>query len=251
MANDQFQEIVKKVSSMDSSFIEGLIPCGKLSVERALSIYSNAYRVRMSEALGETFKVVWWCLGDEVFFSICREFILKSPSTFYNLAQYGEKFPEFLESQPVSVEMPFLKHLALFEWQFKEIFHCAEEKSLDQSQWQTLASIENPKFIFTAQLKFLTYPYGIRNIWRSFKNAFDEKSFKKPDWKISQNFLIYKKDHEVFLKDLEIGEFEFLTRLSQGNAFENAASGLELKEKNIKELFEFLFTHSLVANISG
>lgn len=250
MPTDTIKQIFESISNQKSGTIEGVIPCRKLTTTQAIGVYQTAYRVRMTEALGETFEVVWWCLGDEPFFDICREFILANPSTSYNLADYGVKFPDFLEVKAVSKEMPFLKNLAEFEWQFKEIFHGPEEKSLAQEFWSQLAEFEKPKIKFTAQMKLFSYPYGIRNIWRSFKNSQDQNLFEKPEWQDSQDFLLYKNNHEVFLKDLGSSEYTFLTRLSQGLAIDDAATGMALDEKGITDLFEFLFSHNLVANIS-
>ena len=244
MKSDYFTEIIKSVSSL-----EGLVPCKKLNLEQAIAIYSTGYRVRMTEALGETFEVVWWCLGDELFFNVCREFIKENPSSFYNLSDYGAKFPEFLKTISASLEMPFLKCLAQFEWAFKEIFHAPEQKSLESSTIPIATSLVNPKVKFTSQMRLLSYPYGIRNVWRCFKNAQDNDHFEKPDWKTPQSFLIYKKDHGVFLKDLSVSEFSFLTRLTQGIGIEEAALGLDIAETSVTELFEFLFTHNLIADI--
>lgn len=250
MPNSVYQNITQQILQLNSAVLEGVKPCGKLSVSQAMEVYSKAYQARMTEALGETFEVVWWCLGDEVYFSVAREYILKYPSTHYNLAEYGEKFPDFIAQHRLSQETPFLPDLARFEWQFKEIFHLPEEKSLDPKLWQSVAEFQNPKIQLTQQMRLLSYNYGIRNIWRSFKNAEDGKAFAEiPDWKNPQQFMLFKKDHEVFMRDLGPEEFIFLTRLNQDMGIELAADGLELKAEGVTELFEFLFSSGLIANI--
>jgi len=51
-----------------------------LSVADRLGIYRNAYRVRLIEALDDTYPVLHALLGDEVFIALSWEFVADHPS---------------------------------------------------------------------------------------------------------------------------------------------------------------------------
>ena len=64
---------------IDPQLLNGIIPGGNLSTQEALEVYLNGYPARLTDALGQVYEAVWPVLGDEEFFRVCREYILKYP----------------------------------------------------------------------------------------------------------------------------------------------------------------------------
>jgi hypothetical protein len=67
-----------------------------LSVADRLGIYRNGYRVRLIEALDDTYPVLHAVLGDEVFAALGEEFVAAHPSVHRSIRWYGRELAEFL-----------------------------------------------------------------------------------------------------------------------------------------------------------
>ncbi|MDO8494631.1 MAG: DNA-binding domain-containing protein [Deltaproteobacteria bacterium] len=161
-------------SKSDPALAKTIRPGGTLPGPAAvLKVHREGYFARLTEQLGETYEAVWSVLGDQKFFQLCREYIRKHPSIFYNLSDYGAEFPLFLEKQKEAKKFPFLPDLALFEWGFKEVFHGAEP------------------LVFTSE-------YQILPIWR--RRAEKEQTIE--DCKGPCRLLLRYHEEEVFVQEL-------------------------------------------------
>ncbi len=118
-------------------------PGGTLTADHALEVYSRGHVARLTEALGETFEAVWWVAGDEAFFRLAKNFILAHPSTFYNLSSYGRTFSDYLKKETPFPNLPFLPHLARYEWTFKEMFHTRFVNEVEEPEFQVLQHLQN------------------------------------------------------------------------------------------------------------
>ncbi|HEV7518154.1 MAG TPA: DNA-binding domain-containing protein [Thermoanaerobaculia bacterium] len=72
-------------------------PSRHLSAEERLGIYAHAYYARLLECLADSFPVLRYALGGEVFESFAFEYLQRYPSRSYTLDRLGEDFPRFLD----------------------------------------------------------------------------------------------------------------------------------------------------------
>jgi hypothetical protein len=129
-----------------SSIAEAIADAPPLSVADRLGIYRNAYRVRLIEALDDTYPVLHALLGDEVFVALGEEFVSAHPSVHRSLRWYGAELSEFLGQCPPYAEQPILAELALLEWTLAEVFDAADAdptpraalSAVDASAWSGL-----------------------------------------------------------------------------------------------------------------
>ena len=149
------QETKKRLKSL-SSYINGtssetlsrVKTPHNLPVEKVLKLYKSGYNIRLTEALGERYKSVWKCLGDEEFFLRCEEYIKHSPSTSYNLAEYGNAFPHFLEEKYLDSEFKFIGDIARVDLFFMELFHSRDDDCLDSENFFQLCQLASENFQF-------------------------------------------------------------------------------------------------------
>ena len=93
------RRFVRSVTFMtDPELVAAVTGGGKLSAAEAVDVYRGGYPARLTDALGETYETCWRVLGDEGFFAAAQTYISRHPSRSHNLSDYGEAFPEFLES---------------------------------------------------------------------------------------------------------------------------------------------------------
>src|SRR5580692_8263464 len=110
------RELQSHLLGEPSSIDQAIAEAPPLSVADRLGIYRNAYRVRLIEALDDTYPVLHALLGDEVFVALREEFVSAHPSVHRSIRWYGSEVAEFLRRQPPYAEQPIFAELALLEW---------------------------------------------------------------------------------------------------------------------------------------
>ncbi len=152
-----------------SSIADAIADAPPLSIADRLGIYSNAYRVRLIEALDDTYPVLHALLGDEVFVALGEEFVSAHPSVHRSIRWYGGELSEFLSQCPPYAEQPILAELALLEWTLAEVFDAADAEptpraalsAVDASAWSEL------QFEFHPSLRRLHLHWNTAAVWQA------------------------------------------------------------------------------------
>ncbi|MDE2512332.1 MAG: putative DNA-binding domain-containing protein, partial [Elusimicrobia bacterium] len=149
----------------DPDLVAAVAGGGKLTAEQAVAVYRDGYPARLTEALGETYEGCWRVLGDAAFMAAAKDFIARTPSRTYNLSDYGEEFPDFLESRSDVEDAPFIGDMARFEWTFKGLFH---EKAHPVLPPAVLAAKARPDavLILGAAVRLLALRHRVYDIWK-------------------------------------------------------------------------------------
>lgn len=208
---DQFLSAVKNESE---DILSSIQPISSLSSRECIDIYVRGYGARLTEALGETFQAVWWILGDEDFFKITTEYIIKNPSNVFDLSDYGANFPQFLSSNQNTNEI--IGDLAAFEWFFKETFH---KKNVDPTELNLVAAmenIENVRFNLSESAFLFSSVFPIYEIWQ--RRTEPVETLDNISWAEGENIILYKKNSQVFVKKMNAQEFFLIQSLSDGQS---------------------------------
>ncbi|MES2265660.1 MAG: DNA-binding domain-containing protein [Bacteroidota bacterium] len=67
------------------------------SVHSRLNVYSSGYMMRLLDCMYADYAVSKKFMGDELFDSFAKAYLMYHPSTSYTLYDLGEKFPDFLD----------------------------------------------------------------------------------------------------------------------------------------------------------
>jgi hypothetical protein len=89
-------------------------------VATRLGVYSNAYRIRLAEALGANVPQLKQLLGDEEFGAIANRYVDECPSQFASIRWFGDRLAEQLAQSHAS--QPWLAELARWEWALAAAF---------------------------------------------------------------------------------------------------------------------------------
>jgi hypothetical protein len=159
------EAVFSKVSSANSATVSSMndlnadfTPAGKLTLSEAFEVYADGYTARSTDALGEIFESVWRYCGDEDFFALVDQFVSKHPSEYRNLAQWGEKFPQFLAQLSLGEAV---EELAKLDWARHEVFH-------EASRLQAIR--EMPTHFFETNFKILRSSIRIFDLWKAIQN---------------------------------------------------------------------------------
>jgi hypothetical protein len=94
-----------------------------VSLETRLSIYQDAYFLRMLEALTHNFPVLAHVLGEENFAHLAHHYIDLHPSTFKSIRWFGDQLAHFIKQDGLLS----LAELAEFEWLQTCVFDAAND----------------------------------------------------------------------------------------------------------------------------
>src|SRR3984893_9154453 len=152
-----------------SSIADAIVDAPPLPTPARLGIYRNAYRVRLIEALDDTYPVLHALLGDEVFVALGEEFVAAYPSVHRSIRWYGGELSEFLSQCPPYDEQPILAEVALLEWTLAEVFDAADAEpkpraalsAVDASAWNGL------QFDFPPSLRRLPLHWNTAAVWQA------------------------------------------------------------------------------------
>lgn len=234
--------------ALDPEFVAGVTGGGKLTAADAVGVYRGGYSARLTEALGETFEACWRVLGDDDYFAVARDFVARTPSLTYNLSDYGESFPEFLESRPEAKDAPFLGDLARFEWAFKDLFHAKPHAGLSPA---ALSAAAKPRSVlrFGGAVRLLSLRHRVHGIWT--RDRADDTPLEASDWTGAERLILYKSgSNEVYTRELSASEHAALTALAAGRALEDALAGAEgLDPAGAQALFAFVAESGVVAEV--
>ena len=80
-----------------------------------MAIYRNNVFASLMTAMEETFPVIRQLVGDTCFRFLAYQYVRENQPESVVLANYGETFAEFLASQVLIEELPYLPDMARFE----------------------------------------------------------------------------------------------------------------------------------------
>lgn len=126
------------VTAGDGQVMPHLAADRHISRDLGLSIYANAYRARLREALENDHGILARYLGDDLWDRLCADFVSACPSRYTSLRNFGDALPGFLADSAPFVQHPQISELATFERRLLDCFD-AEEASL--ASWAELQAL--------------------------------------------------------------------------------------------------------------
>lgn len=112
-----------------ASGLESLLVGGR-DPSRRLAIHQRHYRSSLISALLERFPATVWLVGSSFVSDAADAFVRTRPPSRPCIAEYGERFPEFLATRPGAVEISYLRQFAELEWQLSRLALAVEVPAL-------------------------------------------------------------------------------------------------------------------------
>ena len=154
-------------STKGAAFKAQIIDDAKVGAIKRLSIYYDAYRFRIIEALATAYPKLKMLLGDDLFDSTARSYIDQFPSTYRNMRWVGGNMQTHLQhtlpQHPVAAEM------AQFEWALGLAFDAEDAPILTLQDLAAIAPEDWAalKFIFHPSLRVLPLQWNVLQIWNA------------------------------------------------------------------------------------
>ena len=231
----QLQSILYRLITAASGVAEGLaaersMPAGgldalvlgddRLSAEDRVDIYANMYFYRLLEVLKEDFPATLRVLGDDNFHNLATGYLLEYPPTEASVHHCGRHLADFLRDHAFRKDAPYIADLAALERAVVEVFHGPDAVALEADQlrgiapekWSALMMRTHP----AAQI--LKLEYRVVELER----AVEEEREWKPAAAGDVEVIVWRRNSQVFYRDLEKVEERVLATLQDGVTFAKA-----------------------------
>jgi hypothetical protein len=188
----------------------------RCSAEERMEFYSNAYILRLKEALSTDFERLHAYLGDELFDDLILQYIDHYPSHHTSLRYFGQYMVEMIEQLDISEQAPEVVEIAKIELAFGNSFDAADCQFVTLNQ---LAQLEPEKWTslrlcFHDSVQLLPQHYNSFQIWRALSN----EQAPPPKIEDETTWLVWRQDLVSRFRALESAELAALSvALSAGN----------------------------------
>lgn len=148
-------------------------------VAQRFSVHRNNRMASLVEALASSFAVVQMLVGEAFFQASARAFIRQHPPTSPVLADFGERFADFLAEFPPALELPYLADVARLEWLRQCALYAADACPLPEADLRALIvqpeRLAQHRWYLHPALGVLTSPYPVVSIWAAHQHADEDQ----------------------------------------------------------------------------
>jgi hypothetical protein len=202
-------------SSKGATFKKLIVNDKKVGVKKRLGIYSDAYRLRIIEALSNSYPILKALLGDDLFEQAARLYIDQYPSTYRNMRWVGDKMSEHLQEN--FPQYPIAAEMATFEWGLSLAFD-ADDAPILGLQDLTAIAPENwadLRFQFRPSMQLFTFKWNVLLVWQALNS---EESAPKIS-QIEEPCVVWRKDLNSHYRSLDLGEYAAIQLVIAGTSF--------------------------------
>ncbi len=246
---DQLQQLMcSAISGRHEPQLLAMIEPDGLQPEARLRIYCNHATVTLTEALKTTFPVVCRLVDERFFAYAAHEYISNNLPSQPCLAEYGESFPDFLESFPACSNLVYLADVARLEWAITQSLHAQEPRPLDRS------ALASPDLVLrlhpAAQLVASQWP--IDRIWQANQPDGDSDAVIDLDAG-GVRLQVYRRRDRVVVRGVDESTYVFLDVLARGARLIDAVEAA----RRVYPMFDaagssnFLFEEGLIIHSVG
>lgn len=187
----------------------------KIGAEKRLSIYADAYRLRIIEALSTTYPKLHLLLGDDFFDATARQYIDQHPSEYRNMRWVGDNMYEHLKR--VLPEHPIAAELASFEWALGLAFDAADSAVVTVSDLATIPPETWGDLNFTLHpaVQLLDLHWNVVPLWQ----ALDQEETPPKPLQNNEPCLVWRSDLNSHYRSIASQEFDAIQHIKAGANF--------------------------------
>lgn len=201
-----------------------------------LNVYINGYRYRLCDAVSDDFPATRHALGDEAMNALIQSYVENTPSQFFDLGHYVERFPAYIAPK-VS---PFVAELAQAEQANSTVFALPESAPIALEAFAALdpESLMAAHFAPRAAAILMEHNHPINDYLTAYHN---DQSPTTPAPQPSY-MMVYRHEDITWRISLEHGEYILLNTLKNGLPMGEAieATAEQLNGMNEEEFLEKL-----------
>ena len=189
-----------------------------------LSVYHQAYYLRLKETIGDTYPALKFICGEDGFSALIAEYLTCHPPSTFSVHDAGRNIEIFVRNPAYGFDFgvteTVLGDIAAIEWAMAQSFIAEDSKRSPVKEIQ-LSEIA-PEAWETLRISLVPSTHVIPteyNVWPAIECARNDEAPEKPcaESKLGYNYLISRNQNCVKVELLEIAEGLLLGHLNQGN----------------------------------
>jgi Putative DNA-binding domain len=208
---------------LDRARLRAWLCAGPAGTDVQLDIYSNAYVMRLVEALRCNYPALVHALGDEDFAVMAGPYLEQHPSVHASIRWFGAALAGFLQEREPYCQVPVLSELAAFEWAIRHTIDAADAERLTVD---TLLSVpadgwSDLRFDLHPSVTLLFLQWNVPQLWHTLSDEGNAPP-AEPAAPARQpaHWLVYRKpDLASGWRSLSAMERAALERVQQGADF--------------------------------
>ena len=196
------------------------------SRRQRMTVYAESYFWRLSEVLGQQYRVTAWLAGPQRFHDLVTDFVWERPSTTRDVRRFGTGFAEYLAGHPLAEEIEGIEEFARVERSIVDALDHPDVAAVDAAALQARPIETWPT------MRLVAAPWV--RLWttrRSFPEADDARRegapspdpIPAPDGR-PHAVLIWRQGLEVYHRSVPAPEARALSAMLAGETFERLCS---------------------------
>jgi hypothetical protein len=191
----------------------------RVPIATRLAIYGDGYRSRLIETLQSHYPALLALLGEESFDALGHAYVRAHDSRFRSIRFYGGELDALLAALPDYASKPWLAELARFEWAMNAVFDAADAVSIEV---QALAQVPPESwaglgFDLNPAVRRVDLAWNAPALWRALTDGEPPPAPAAHERPIP--WLLWRKDLQIFFRQLTALEAEALDAVRQGRSF--------------------------------
>ncbi|MFK5985455.1 MAG: DNA-binding domain-containing protein [Pseudomonadota bacterium] len=225
LANTQ-QQFLAWLQQADEQIKAEISGESKQQINLRLDIYSIAYRLRLMEALADTFPSLHTLVGDQRFAQLASDYIDDNPSQHFSLRYFGHQLSSWLENYPLTESFPILVEMTAFEWSLREAFDAADEMPLTTEELHSVPPEQwnNLVFTFHPSVQRINLLWNTPQLWKVIDENKEQIEIIKSDYPMA--WLIWRDSLKTWFRSMDVDEAWAVDQIKQGANFATICSGL-------------------------
>lgn len=206
---------------------ELIAPSPSLSPDKRIQIYNQQYWWRLLSILQTSFPLLTRLFGYADFNRLIgMPYLSKYPSLHWSLSKLGNTLPQWIEEEYEAIDKPLVHFSAELDWAYQEVFFAPPAISLPFS-----LEILSKKLSLQPHMKLFQLPFDLftfrRGLLEETVDYWMDHDFPElPKKKVF--FALYRtKENKIVFQELQEGQWQLLSWISEGMSIEEACEKLE------------------------
>lgn len=188
-----------------------------LKADARLAIYHRAYRIRLKQALCESYDKTWTFVGDDMFAGLADSYIAAYPSRHPNLRWFGGGFAAHAATE--LAEYPFIAELARLEWALGLAFDAEDAAPLSASDMSVIPPEDwgDLRFGLQPSVRILEMRWNAVALWQALGK--DEEPPEAEESAAAAHWLVWRSGDQPHFRSLPAAEAQALRHIEGGATF--------------------------------
>ncbi|MEM5551881.1 DNA-binding domain-containing protein [Pseudoalteromonas neustonica] len=162
---------------------------GELNTNQRLSIYQNAYKIRLRAVIEQDHEQLGRYLGDDLFELMVQGYLQTFPSKFTSLRNFCDQLPQFLSTTEPFIQHPILAEIATFERMLLTAFDAMDAAHLRVEALESIAPENWPslQLVLQPSVQLVCFNTNAVESWQALK---EQQSPPEPQHQSSKCWVI-------------------------------------------------------------